>query len=1071
MSPASTGGAGTLFEYRVGAMVLAHLLTGTHPPGLSLPSVQVAFQQRVSGHLLDDILVYGERDTDGLCLEYQVKQKLKVTPGDREFVEVITQVLHTLQEKPDDIAEGRLRLGLIAGDDAAHLDQLKKLTEFAAAHDSYESLETVIAPGIVGQQLRKRLSYVQAAVQGAIQAGAPDLGDDRRATHAALAALHVWRVDERDDLLALDMLAPLAEAFGKTSIDLLGHLNVVAENLGPHAGRVTAGAVRRRLRWRGLREATDTGQGAEEPIEADAVVRGPLVALGLDAAFDDASRLLDEGDPGAPASFRQIADTLRAKGFWSHAAIVRRREADALQACGSFDEAAGVGIALAWDYLEAALPWEAGFALRNASAASSAAAGALAAGQAAVLVAKGGSLNPLLEAFDGLDTDAPARDRAAALLCETAVALAEPQVVQAREQVLEDIARGKSRAALRVQLCLGDVTGEWRWRLNDIGRRFDPPSRAWAHARYARFLALHGDGAGAREQYLIAIERACAEEMLDDAADWLYALRLVGYWYPDDDRNDEHPIAQALRPNARPSSLPGSAHAAEKALRAMQDGNKPLEAMQRARAWLWQGVTRASLTAELAAARSIGMHLHREGHPAEAITWFIRAGEVKRAETAAKDVTTMPAGLDAADVHVVDDCRAAAYAAVAAAADLLDDDIAAAWALRALTDFLQRADDGPRDAVSARCLDVLAALGTMLPAPEATELLHAIRPLVGEGPSHTDRSVANIFVCLARHREDALILALHALLASPRMRSTILGAADLLVNNQDLVAEHLTAAAACDERAAAALILSEADPTPALPVAERLVRQALRSTGHVPAGISIPTEYTSIGILARPLSLDLRVRFATRMVACASNRGQPANNIRDALSGLCNIAGDLDEGSKRALFPPTMQLLQAMQDAPTVDPSDEATRPREPETMADLALLAAARLATTSADTRAIERSGMALVRGATRQGQLQVCRALNLLPAGQSGLDLEGLAVHPVPGLRAVAAVRWARSPESLSTERAVALARDESYVVRYNLALAISDNYSIIPAHHRRSIVNVLKQDNFRSIRILLT
>ncbi|MGN9846526.1 hypothetical protein ACTMTI_51315 [Nonomuraea sp. H19] len=113
----------------------------------------------------------------------------------------------------------------------------------------------------------------------------------------------------------------------------------------------------------------------------------------------------------------------------------------------------------------------------------------------------------------------------------------------------------------------------------------------------------------------------------------------------------------------------------------------------------------------------------------------------------------------------------------------------------------------------------------------------------------------------------------------------------------------------------------------------------------------------------------------------------------------------------------------------------------------------------------------MALARGATRQGQWHVCRALNLLPAGQSGLDLEGLAVHPVPGFRAIAAVRWARSPDSLPPDRAVALARDEEYLVRYNLALAVRDNYGTIPPRQRGSIVDILGQDSFRSIRKLLT
>ena len=58
-SPEAAGGAGTLFEYRVGAIVLTHLLAQSIPPGLVVPVVSVGLQQRVRWHLLDDIVVYG----------------------------------------------------------------------------------------------------------------------------------------------------------------------------------------------------------------------------------------------------------------------------------------------------------------------------------------------------------------------------------------------------------------------------------------------------------------------------------------------------------------------------------------------------------------------------------------------------------------------------------------------------------------------------------------------------------------------------------------------------------------------------------------------------------------------------------------------------------------------------------------------------------------------------------------------------------------------------------------------------------------------------------------------------
>ena len=88
-SPQATGGEGHIFEYRVAAIMLVHLLCGSHPPGLQVPLAELGLQQRVRGHLLDDVVVYGSGRTP--CTEFQVKRTVTVTAGDLEFVDVLTQ--------------------------------------------------------------------------------------------------------------------------------------------------------------------------------------------------------------------------------------------------------------------------------------------------------------------------------------------------------------------------------------------------------------------------------------------------------------------------------------------------------------------------------------------------------------------------------------------------------------------------------------------------------------------------------------------------------------------------------------------------------------------------------------------------------------------------------------------------------------------------------------------------------------------------------------------------------------------------------------------------------------------
>jgi hypothetical protein len=176
VSPASTGGAGTLFEYRLAAIAYSYLLSGAHPPGLAVPIVGVGLQQRVHGHLLDDIVMTAEPSPNPLCTEYQAKRTLAVTAGDAEFLSVVIQGLHVLHERADEVARGDLELGLIARDDQRQVEQLAELATFASGHTAEETFGNVFIAGVVEKPVRDRLEQVRKAVEIAIDKGAPDLG-------------------------------------------------------------------------------------------------------------------------------------------------------------------------------------------------------------------------------------------------------------------------------------------------------------------------------------------------------------------------------------------------------------------------------------------------------------------------------------------------------------------------------------------------------------------------------------------------------------------------------------------------------------------------------------------------------------------------------------------------------------------------------------------------------------------------------------------------------------------------------------------------------------------------------
>src|SRR4051794_34915483 len=97
ISPVATGGAGTIFEYRLAAIILTMLIEGAHPPiGVQLPVERVGLQQRAAGYALDDIVIYTRPAPNAPRIQFQVKKTLHPIPSDPEFVKVIVALRQSL---------------------------------------------------------------------------------------------------------------------------------------------------------------------------------------------------------------------------------------------------------------------------------------------------------------------------------------------------------------------------------------------------------------------------------------------------------------------------------------------------------------------------------------------------------------------------------------------------------------------------------------------------------------------------------------------------------------------------------------------------------------------------------------------------------------------------------------------------------------------------------------------------------------------------------------------------------------------------------------------------------------
>jgi hypothetical protein len=251
VSPEATGGAGTLFEYRVAALALSRLLRGAHVPvGIDLPVESVALQQRIAGSVLDDIVMRASSPHHVTIIEFQVKKKLAVTGSSQALISVLGQAAETWRTREHSLRSGRLLLGVAAGGPEDELGELASLA--AKAHDGStpNSFRDLLTEGVTDRRLRIRYDHIVTALTAAT--GITDRSDAENLAHRVLSRLHVWQVDPSEDgrdwRQELDELHLLARHSGQTADVLLDRLKTLAETVGPHAGDLDADSVRARFR-------------------------------------------------------------------------------------------------------------------------------------------------------------------------------------------------------------------------------------------------------------------------------------------------------------------------------------------------------------------------------------------------------------------------------------------------------------------------------------------------------------------------------------------------------------------------------------------------------------------------------------------------------------------------------------------------------------------------------------------------------------------------------------------------------------------------------------------------------
>jgi len=256
VSTQATSGAGTIFEYRVAAIMLGRLLRGAHVPiGAAQPLARVGLQRRNAGYPLDDIVAHSlprEASLVAPTIQIQVKVSLAIATKDEDaaLVKVMAAALDACRTYRAEMCAGAMLLGLAVGEDpGAVLPDLAYLAEKARGHASPESFNEQFRPGAVSHKRRTLYANVSAAVATAAATHDPPLVLGM--VHEVLAALHIWHAAVGHDGIAwraeLDALADMARGAGLTAPDLLSQLCLLAEAFAEHGGLVDAAHVRREL--------------------------------------------------------------------------------------------------------------------------------------------------------------------------------------------------------------------------------------------------------------------------------------------------------------------------------------------------------------------------------------------------------------------------------------------------------------------------------------------------------------------------------------------------------------------------------------------------------------------------------------------------------------------------------------------------------------------------------------------------------------------------------------------------------------------------------------------------------
>ena len=190
-SPTSTGGAGTTYEQRVGAVFLTYLLTGARPMIFKRSRVaKVSFQTRLHGWKTDDLLVECLTDEgESHKMAVQVKFGTNTRPGSDGFAKTVRGFWEDFHADRFSPVRDALVVAAVPGN--PHLVPLGKLAECARnSSDAKDFARRLDARGSVSSKVKECKRTIHSIVG---ENGSPGVTDEE--LWPFLKAIHVCYFD------------------------------------------------------------------------------------------------------------------------------------------------------------------------------------------------------------------------------------------------------------------------------------------------------------------------------------------------------------------------------------------------------------------------------------------------------------------------------------------------------------------------------------------------------------------------------------------------------------------------------------------------------------------------------------------------------------------------------------------------------------------------------------------------------------------------------------------------------------------------------------------------------------